>query len=561
MRGASLVAQILLREEVELLFCYPSNLIIEACAEVGIRPVIARTERTLINMADGYARVHNGRKLSVACVQYGPGAENAVAGVAQAYADGSPILVLLGSHGQHRLGLPGQLDVLRIYAHISRMCERVNQPERIPEMLRRALTVLRSPKPGPVVLEFPEDVLRADVSLSPHGFKSPGRLRSSGDPTAVRSVLDEIRSASQPVIVGGQGVLYSGATPQLTAFAELMNMPVVTHLSGKSGFPEDHPLSGGTAAYSSSGPARFLLEETDLIVGVGASLSRGLAHGVFPAGKRIVQVGIEAQDANKEYSAEAVVIGDASLVLQQMLDEVHGNGQMPIKSHLADSLAAVSRAFLSEWAPKLTSNEVPINPYRVVQTLQDTLDNRLLMVTHDAGNPRDQVVPFYRASLPRGYLGWGLSTQLGAGLGLTMGASLADSSRTGVYICGDAAFGMCGMDIETASRERIGIIVLLLNNGAMGGYEKSMPIATERYRSKYLTGDYTGVARALGAHAERIENPHAIEQALLRAAKKASGGQPVLLEIITREEQAMPFLTNPWEKNIVPAPIAAKTNA
>jgi thiamine pyrophosphate-dependent acetolactate synthase large subunit-like protein len=552
------VAQILLREQVELIFCYPSNTIIEACAEAGIRPVISRTERTLINMADGYSRVHNGQKLSVACVQYGPGAENAVAGVAQAYADGSPILVLLGSLGQHRLGLPGQLDVLRIYAHISRMCERVNQPERIPEMLRRALTVLRSPKTGPVVLELPDDVLRANVNFSPESFKSPTRLRSAGDPAAIESTVETIRSAKRPVVVSGQGVLYTGATPQLVAFAELMNMPVVTHLSGKSGFPEDHLLAGGTAAYSSSGPARFLLEEADLVVAVGASLSRSLAHGVLPPAKRIVQVGIEPQDANKEYAAEAIVVGDASLVLQQMADQVRADGGADGESELAKSLPEVRRSWLREWEPKLTSDEVPINPYRVIQTLQDTLDNRQLMVTHDAGNPRDQVVPFYCATRPRGYLGWGRSTQLGAGLGLTMGAGLADTSRTAVYICGDAAFGMCGMDVETAARERIGIIVLLLNNGAMGGYEKSMPIATEKYRSKYLTGDYSGVARALGAYSEKVVNPAEIQGALFRAREKSAAGQPVLLELITREEQDMPYLTNPWEADTSPAPALAK---
>jgi thiamine pyrophosphate-dependent acetolactate synthase large subunit-like protein len=162
-KATKAIAQILLGENVERLFCYPANPLIDACAEVGIRPVIARTERTLVNMADGYSRVHNGRKLAVVCVQHGPGAENALSGVAQAFADGTPILILPGGFDQSRLGLPGQVDVLKMYGHISRMCERVNQPGRIGEMFRRALTVLRSPKTGPVVLELPDDVLRSDV--------------------------------------------------------------------------------------------------------------------------------------------------------------------------------------------------------------------------------------------------------------------------------------------------------------------------------------------------------------------------------------------------------------
>jgi acetolactate synthase-1/2/3 large subunit len=552
LKGASVVAQILQKEGVEIVFCYPSNLIIEACAEVGIRPIVTRTERTLINMADGYSRVSNARRLSVACVQYGPGAENAVAGVAQAYADCTPILVLLGNHARHRIGIPGQLDVLDIYKHVSVMCERVNMPERIPEMLHRAITVLRSPKSGPAVLEFPEDVLRAEIDFSLADYDPPTRLRSAGDAQAVQGAVKLIREARQPVILAGQGVLYAEATAALVALAEWMGVPVATHLSGKSGFPEDHALSAGTVAYSSSGPARQLLQDCDLVVAVGASLSRSLAHGVLPSGKRILQLGIEAQDASKEYSSQAVVVGDTSIVLGQVLHELQAQGGGRKDASEASHLDDLRRAWQAQWDSKLGSDEVPINPYRVIHDLQETIESGELIVTHDAGNPRDQVVPFYRTAKPRGYLGWGRSSQLGAGLGLTLGAAVADPSRTAVYICGDAAFGMCGMDVETAARERIGIVILLLNNGAMGGYEKSMPIATERYRSKFLTGDYAGVARALGVHAERIESPDSIAEALRAAHERSRAGQATLLEVMTREEQDMPFLTNPWAKNESP---------
>jgi len=163
------------------------------------------------------------------------------------------------------------------------------------------------------------------------------------------------------------------------------------------------------------------------------------------------------------------------------------------------------------------------------------------IVTHDSGSPRDQLVPIYEATTPRGYLGWGHSTQLGFGLGAAMGAKLAEPEKLVVNFMGDAAFGMVGLDVETAVREEIPILTVLLNNSAMGNYEKFIPRATERYGTKYLTGDYSKVASALGAYSERIERPEEIVPALERAAKQTREGRPALLEVITREEADIPY--------------------
>ena len=172
----------------------------------------------------------------------------------------------------------------------------------------------------------------------------------------------------------------------------------------------------------------------------------------------------------------------------------------------------------------------------MVWELNNGLDKANSIVTHDSGNPRDQIVPFYEATTPRGYLGWGNSTQLGAGLGYALGAKLAAPEKTVVNLMGDTAVGMCGTDFETASRNRIGTITVIINNGAMGGYEKNIPIAVEKYGAKFLTGDYTKMADSLGCHAETITQPAQIAPTLARAQDIAAGGQPVVLEIITREE-------------------------
>jgi thiamine pyrophosphate-dependent acetolactate synthase large subunit-like protein len=166
------------------------------------------------------------------------------------------------------------------------------------------------------------------------------------------------------------------------------------------------------------------------------------------------------------------------------------------------------------------------------------VDRTQTIVTHDSGNVRDVVAPFYESLSPRGYIGWGNSTQLGTSLGMAMGAKLAAPEKLVVNFLGDAAFGMCGLDIETAARMRIPILTMLINNSVMGNYESHQPVAVERYNIKQLSGDYSGVARALGAWAERVEVASEIIPAIHRAQEVLTTGQPALLEIITRESPA-----------------------
>ena len=185
---------------------------------------------------------------------------------------------------------------------------------------------------------------------------------------------------------------------------------------------------------------------------------------------------------------------------------------------------------------RLTSNAGPISPYRVVWDLMHAVDRTRTVVTHDAGHPRDQIVPFYQALVPRGYLGWGKSTQLGTGLGLAMGARLAHPDRLCVNIMGDAAFGMVGMDLETAVRCRIPILTIVMNNGLMGGYDEYMPQAVERYGAHRLGGDYAGVAAALGAHTERVAEADELRGAIARCGAAVESGRTALLEVMTHEE-------------------------
>jgi acetolactate synthase-1/2/3 large subunit len=538
MRGHAAIARILMSEGVEQLFCFPAHGLIDACAAAGIRPIVARTERTLAAMADGYTRVHDGRRIGVVAVQNGPGAENVFAGVAQAASDSTPILVLPGGTRRARRGVPYDFSSAERYRGVVKWSDEANLPERIPELMRRAFSALRNPPLGPVVLEIPNDVGSAEVDdASVAAYVPPAARRSMADPADVDAAAGMLAGARQPVIVAGHGVLYARATPEVVALAELLRAPVLVTLNGKSAFPEDHPLALGAAGLSSTEMVDAFLKRADLVLGVGTSFSDTPYTTPMPPGTPLIQITTDPRDVGKDHAPRIGLIGDAQLVARQLIEALRGHATGAAKrAELADEIAATKRAWLERWRPRLADDREPIGPYRVVAELQRTLDRANAIVTHDSGSPRDQLLPFYEPVRPRGYLGWGKSTQLGYGYGLAMGAKIAAPDRVVVNLLGDAAFGMTGMDVETAARERIGVLTVLMNNSAMGGYEKLIPVATERYRSKFLSGDYTAVAKGLGAHAERITKPSELADAIRRGAQMTMDGKPVVLEVITRED-------------------------
>ena len=537
MKSVDAIAKILKSEGVEYLFCFPANTLIDAAAKIDIRPIMTRTERTLVNMADGFSRVTNGKRLGVATIQAGPGSENAFAGVAQAFSDSVPILILPGCVSRRSMDIPTNFESVKNYAGVTKWVAQINLADRVPDMMRRAFSLLRMGHPAPVMLEIPTDVATEDIQDN-FEYHIPQPSRPSGDPQSIKKVIKMLKSSKNPILHAGQGVLYAEATDELVEFAELTKVPVMTTLAGKSAFPENHPLSLGTSGYTGTGMVRHFLPKADLVFGLGCSFSKSVMSTRIPGGKIMIQNSIDEYDINKDYAIDQAIVGDTKLVLKQLIDQAKAQRDVELRNDPSSEIRQIKERWLSEWMPKLTSDEIPINPYRLIWDLMQTVDREQTIITHDSGNPRDQMVPFCETVVPRGYIGWGKSTQLGYGLGLIMGAKLAAPEKLAVNVMGDAAFGMAGMDFETAVRERIPILTIILNNSALGGYEDHLPIATEKYGTKFLSGDYTKVAEGLGGYSEKVEVPDDIIPSIKRAQKETEAGRPALLEVITREEGA-----------------------
>ena len=540
MNGDQLIASLLKKEGTEWISCFPAQTLIEACSQEGIRPILCRQERAGVNMADAYSRIHNGNKIGVFTMQHGPGAENAFGGIAQAYADNVPMLLIPGGSTERRVGVHPGFDAIPNYQHITKWAGRINTIERIPEMVSQAFTHLRNGRPGPVLLELPGDVAHAEVPADIEEYQPSRSYKSYAANEDVRDIVTALLRAEAPVINAGQGTLYAEATDELIEFAELVNVPVMTTLAGKSAYPEDHHLALGTGGNTGTLMVDRFLQNTDFVLGIGTSFAISGFTAPMPPEATKAQITNTAEDINRDYRVEYGAVGDAKLVLQQLIEEAksqlgeHGRGDV---HGVKEKISIIKEEFMKEWGPRLNSDETPMSPYRVFNEMMKAIDPRNAIVTHDSGYPRNQLVPFWPALTPRSYIGWGKSTQLGYGLGLALGAKVAAPDKLVINVMGDAAFGMSGLDIETASRSGLGTITVVLNNGVMTHYYDHFPHATENWKSNELGGIYSDTAKSLGAHGERIHNPDEIGPAMTRAVEAANSGQPALLEMITKEEE------------------------
>jgi acetolactate synthase-1/2/3 large subunit len=541
MRTIDAIAQILKQEGIEYLSAFPTTPVIEAAAVAGIRPIICRQERVGVGIGDGYARVKNGRPPGAFAMQYGPGAENAFAGVATAFSDAVPMLFLPLGHPRERDGVYPLFSSMKSYAAVTKYIEQINAPDRVVETMRRAFAALKRGRPGPVMVEIPTDVAVAEVDASiVAGYRSPKVTMAAGNEQDILAAAKVLLDAINPIVLAGQGVLYAEASNDLFELAELIEAPVMTTMAGKSAFPEKHPLALGSGSGVMSRPVHHFMSKADVVFAIGTSLTK---HGMVmnvPTGKTLIHATNDSIDLDKNYAVDHPILGDAKLVLRQFITackDLLSTRQRGSRG-VAQEIASVRQAWLNEWMPRLTSNQKPMTPYRVIWEFMQNINPDEAIVTHDSGSPRDQLMPFYQAGGPRTYLGWGKSHGLGTGLGLNIGAKLADPEKFVVNFMGDAAFGMTGLDFETAVRSNIPILTVVFNNFTMAIETAAMAESHELFNTRDLGGNYADLGKAMGGWAERVEDPADVGAALLRAKKATENGQAALLEFITNEEQA-----------------------
>ena len=545
MNGIDYIAQILKQEGVEWMSCFPSNPLITAAAKVGIRPIAFRHERGAVMAADGFSRISDRQRFGVVAVQAQAGAENAMGGIAQANADNIPVLVFLGGNNLDRISVRPNFSAARNYQGWVKQVETIYTPNQIGDVMRRAFHGLRNGTPGPVVVELTADACAQDVPAEMQTYASPKLTRQVPEATEIDAAVEAIMAAERPVIWAGAGVLFARATDGLRELAELTAAPVFCTMPGKSAFDERHPLALGAGSGTTTYPAYKWLSESDVLLALGSSLTRTPYGQKVKPGKTIIHNTNNADDLNKDEAVAIGLVGDTRLTIEALIDcikaKTDGRG-FGDRSKVESEVSAAKAQWMEEWTAALTGDDEPISYYRVIQALNDTLDPENSIVTHDAGAPRDSIVPFFTATAPHSYIGWGKTTHLGFGIPLMIGAKMAAPQKFCLNLMGDGAFGMSGTDIETAARSGAAITTVLLNNSAMATYsgptQGTIGVeARERYGVSTMQGDYAKIAEGMGAVGITVKKAAELALALKEAQRLNANGRTVLIDVHANVEE------------------------
>ena len=530
------VARILKQEGVEWVSTFPVCHVNNALGQEGIPMVMMRDDRYAVALADAFSRINAGSKNGVCTFQGGvnaAGLQVAYAGMAQAYEDGSPVLCITD-------GVPigasenSQFDVTSSLKSVSKWYGYVDKPERLPEFMRRAFTMLRTGRPGPVVLAIPDAGGLYDETADPYvpvkGWKS------APNPEDVARAIELLLSAQNPLIYAGEGVIYAGASAELTSFAELANTPVISTLKAKGAFPENNPLFVGVRGDQ----VDEYLAKSDLILAVGSSLSPGrFSHGIPNAvNKTIIHCTVDELHVNKSYPTAVALIGDARFALQalekELSDKTSGNGRAP--GSVAAEVKSSRDSAMVQYREAMASTDTPINPYRVYAGLMEVLDPLNSFVTHESGNTRDQLSTVYDTLVPRGFLGWGNVSSLGFSLAATIAAKISFPQKYCVAVTGEAGLGYMMGNLEVPLRQKMGITVAHVSNGGFAGYGPGFwGDGHDPFTHKVLGNDEVDMSQVIGAlgyHTERVTEPSEVGPALKRAMAANDANQPAYIEFI-----------------------------
>ena len=537
MTGTELIAKILKQEGIDMVTCFPSNELIEALSKEDIRPVMFRHERGAIMAADGFSRMNDRKKFGVALMQHQAGAENSVGAIAQAFSDNVPILVLPGGNPIERNNVSPNFSAKDNYKNIVKSVETIYTPTQISDVMRRAFHALKNGPPGPVVVEMSIDICEKEVPKESCNYYSPNISKNVPSSSDIKDAVKLILNSKNPMIWAGAGVLNSGGTSELKELAELIDIPVFTTMEGKSSIDERHYLSLGAGSGATTWPAHKWIQESDLVLGIGTSLTINNYTQQMPEGKLVIHNTISPYDVNKDTPSELGLLGDSKLTMLALIDEIKGViGEKGKKTNVSKKIAEEKNKWMNEWNPLLTSEEKPLNTYRVIHEINNTINRENSVVTHDAGAPRDSIVPFYIATTPHSYIGWGKTTHLGFGIPLAIGAKLASPDKFCLNFMGDGAFGMSGTDVETAGRISAPITTVLLNNKGMATYPGGFPLAQEKYGISHMIGDYALIAEGMGAKGIKAEDPLELREALIKAMDYNNNGKSVLIDVNSNME-------------------------
>ncbi len=521
----------------------------DAVRELGLSHTLINDERCGIFAADAWARV-TGRP-GICDATLGPGATNLVTGLVESLNAGVPLIVVVGnSNREHSWkNMTQEARQTEILAPAAKALIRIESGNRIPELVRRAYAVATSGRPGPVVLDVPEDIAhgefdysKSDFFVDPETLSIPAqRTRPGRD--AIARAAERLRDARRPIILAGGGVHLSGAYCELQSFAEAFSIPVAQTLSGKGAIPCIHPLSVGLFGRWSR-IANDLIESSDCILSVGCKMGEIATkrYDLIPRDVSFIHLDIVAEEIGRTTPTTVSLWGDAAEGLRDLRDSLFSDRvamQQMRAAYLTEILERMA-AWRAEAEPRYASDERPVNMARVVRELQNAMPEDGILVV-DGGFAAHWTGLLYNSTRSgRTYIANRGFASIGYGLPGTMGAQLAAGDSPVVGLTGDAGFNMVLGEVETARRLELGFTLAIVNNAA-SGYVKALQhnMYEGRYQSSDLSEtDYADTARALGCQGIRVDDPGALQDAFAEGI--ANRNIPTIIDVIvTRDPSKM----------------------
>lgn len=498
-----------------------------------------RHEQVAAHMADAYARA--GGRPGVCMATNGPGATNLLTGVASAYVNHAPMIVITGAPmiSQMLRDSFQELDQLTLFRPVTKAQIQIQRGDRVPELVRHAFRVAMAGKKGPVLVDLPRDMLNETAEMA---FVPPERYRwaqrDAGDGALVRRAAEALSQAAAPVVIAGGGVIWSGAQAEVLAVAERLTAAVVTSYGHNDAVPHDHPLVIGAFGRAGSAEAAEAVRAADVILAVGTRLAHFTTffdHRFIPQQAKIIQIEVDEKELGRHYPLDVGILGDAKAVLGGILQRLP---RTPRDEARLSAIQQLRQQRQQRMASAGASDALPLKPQRVYRELRAVLP-RNAIVTIDAGAAASHAynqLDFYE---PQTFITPGDLGSVGAGFPSALGAKLARPDRPVVCLCGDGGFLMTSQDLETAVREGIVVVTVVMTNNCWGSekaYQKYF--FNERYvGSDFGNPRFDEYARLFGAQGLRVEKPEELRPALEKALAAAV---PTVLEIPVDPDE-LPF--------------------
>jgi len=547
--GARLFCEALVSEGVDRIFGYPGGAVLHIYDELvnfkdSMTHVLARHEQGAVHMAEGYAKVTG--RVGVALVTSGPGATNTVTGLANAYMDSTPLVVVSGQVPTHLIGTDGfqEIDIVGITRSCTKYNYLVRSAAEIPEIMREAFYLAASGRPGPVLVDIPKDLTAEKaVPALPDKLNIPGyEPNLFANAEALEKAVDKILAAKRPIFYVGGGVIHAGGTAELKALVETLSVPITITLMGLSCFPSAHPNCLGMLGMHGTYAANMAISEADLIIAIGVRFDDRVTGNLktFAPNAEIIHVDIDESSIDKNVKAHISLVGNAKDVMQQMLDNLWAT-PTPAKERLAPWWETIEawKAF----AP-LGYDHHPniIKPQFLCEEISRLTGGEAIIST-DVGQHQMWLAQYYKFKHPRYFLTSGGLGTMGYGLPAALGAAIAYPNRQVVAFVGDGGFQMTMQELATAVQYRANLKVVVMNNGFLGMVRQWQEVFYNHNYSEVdmqCQPDFVKLAESFGAVGLRAEHPSQLTAILEKGF--ATEGVVVLDIVVSKEENVYPMV-------------------